>query len=128
MGSKDFQDPKYIRDIWNTGGDYNLETLQEAVDALVLSGAIKLYRIKNHDLSAKLSRHHTMLVHESSTNIEHEDMARLIQREIWDKADYEAGVGVDRLKSLFEKDLFLIVNLLKQQTSKQKTYHIALTI
>lgn len=104
MGSKDFQDPKYTRDIWNTGGDYNLETLQEAVDAFVLSGAIKLYRIKNHDLSAKLSRHHTMLVHESSTNIEHEDMARLIQREIWDKADYEAGVGVDRLKSLFVKD------------------------
>ena len=24
-------------------------------------------------------------------NMDHEEMARIIQREIWDKADYEAG-------------------------------------
>ena len=52
----------------------------------------------------KLSKHHTMLVHESSANMDHEEMARIIQREIWDKADYEAGKGVDRLKELFEDD------------------------
>ena len=104
MGSRDFQDPKYVRDIWIQGGDYNLETLQQAVDSFVLSGALKLYRINNGGLSKKLSKHHTMLVHESSANMDHEEMARIIQREIWDKADYEAGKGVDRLKELFEDD------------------------
>ena len=104
MGSKDFEHPKYKRDIWLEGGDHNLETMQEAVDAFVLSGAIKLYRIENFGVSEKLARHHTMLVHESSANIDHEEMSRLIQKEIWEKSDYFGGKGMQRLKTLYEKD------------------------
>jgi len=104
MGSKDFEHPKYKRDIWLEGGNPNLETMQEAVDAFVLSGAIKLYRIKKFDVSEKLARHHTMLVHESSANLDHEEMAVLIQKEIWEKSDYFGGKGMQRLKTLFEKD------------------------
>ena len=58
MGSRDFQDPKYVRDIWIQGGDYNLETLQQAVDSFVLSGALKLYRINNGGLSKTFKTSH----------------------------------------------------------------------
>ena len=104
MGAKDFENPKYSRDIWLEGGDHNLETMQEAVDAFVLSGAIKLYRIKNFGVSEKLAKHHTMLVHESSANLDHEEMARIIQKEIWEKSDYFGGKGMQRLKTLYEND------------------------
>ena len=71
----------------------------------------------------KLSKHHTMLVHESSANMDHEEMARIIQREIWDKADYEAGKGVDRLKELLKTILDHIVSLLSFLNHKHKINH-----
>ena len=104
MGSKDFEDTKYIRSVYLDGGHQNLEKLQEAVDSFVLSGAIKLYRVSEQGVSESLTRHHTMLVHESSSNETHDDTKRLITREIWDKADYLGGKGLKRLETLFKDD------------------------
>lgn len=104
MGSKDFEDMKYIRSVYLDGDNPNKEKLQEAVDSFVLSGAIKLYRVKKQGASKNLTRHHTMLIHESSSNDKHERTKRFITREIWEKSDYLGGLGINRLKQLYQED------------------------
>lgn len=104
MGASDFEKKKYIRDIFVDGDNEDKAKLQEAIDAFVLSGAIKLYRVTNDGVSEQLAKHHTMLVHESSGNDPHEETARFIQTEIWGKNDYLGGAGLKRLKKLFEED------------------------
>jgi len=104
MGSKDFENMKYIRSVYLNGSEPNIEKLQEAVDSFVLSGAIKLYRVRKQGISDNLIRHHTMLIHESSSNDTHDDTRRLIVREIWEKADYLGGDGLKRLEELFKND------------------------
>lgn len=110
MGVQDFHDldgvedgavgaeEKHVRGIHDSTGD----RLREALDAFVLTGALKLYRA-DRGVPAGPFRHHTMLVHESVRMAEHDALARRI-RALWDNAAYTGPEGHGRLASLFEKD------------------------
>lgn len=77
-----------------------IKELQEALDAWVLSGAIKKYREANSDVSY---RHHTMLVHESVRKDAHADTAADV-RLLWGKAKFNSSEGFARLKKLYDQD------------------------
>lgn len=74
----------------------------EALDAYVLSGAIKLHRASVLG-KPKLFRHHTMLVHESVSTAEHEVLRNHILR-IWASASYDLPMGLKRLQDLWTND------------------------
>ncbi|QDO46281.1 endonuclease [Streptomyces sp. RLB3-17] len=110
MGVQDFHDldpvddsegeaeKKHVRGIYDSTGD----RLQEALDAFMLTGALKLYR-EAHGVPSDDFRHHTMLVHESVRMAEHATLAQRINT-MWDKAAYTGPEGHARLASLFDKD------------------------
>ncbi|MFJ6832097.1 Z1 domain-containing protein [Streptomyces sp. NPDC091209] len=120
MGVQDFHDldnldegegeaeRKHVRGICDYTGDPVMEAestgdrLQEALDAFVLTGALKLYR-EAHGVPSGPFRHHTMLVHESVRMAEHAVLAERI-RTMWRNAAYTGPAGHTRLASLFERD------------------------
>ncbi|MGW0966712.1 Z1 domain-containing protein [Streptomyces sp. NPDC002516] len=120
MGVQDFHDldtvdggegeaeRKHVRGICDYTGDPLMEAdstgdrLQEAMDAFVLTGALKLYREK-HGVPSGPFRHHTMLVHESVRMAEHAVLAERI-RTMWRNAAYTGPAGHTRLASLFDED------------------------
>jgi Z1 domain-containing protein len=79
--------------------------LQEALDAWVLSGAIKKYREAK---GAKPYRHHTMLVHESVRKAEHEATASDV-RHLWGSSKFNSTEGHARLQPLFEGDFLPVM-------------------
>ncbi|RYF60892.1 MAG: hypothetical protein EOO27_04115 [Comamonadaceae bacterium] len=85
--------------------------LREALDAWVLSGAIKKYR-QNHTgdgrAPGRLYRHHTMLVHEETGNAAHFDAALLV-RSLWNTGRFTSGEGLSRLRKLFDKDFLPVM-------------------
>jgi hypothetical protein len=88
----------HVRGIHDSTGD----RLQEAMDAFVLSGALKLYRA-DHGVPDGPFRHHTMLVHESVRMAEHAALALRVNS-MWHNAAYMGPEGHARLASLFDKD------------------------
>lgn len=116
MGVQDFHDldpvddserkaeEKHVRGIYASTGD----RLQEALDAFVLTGALKLYRAK-HGVPSDPFRHHTMLVHESVRMAEHAALALRINT-MWHNAAYTGPEGHTRLASLFDKDFHTHAN------------------
>ncbi|WP_231127940.1 Z1 domain-containing protein [Mycobacterium colombiense] len=76
------------------------EEIQSALDSFVLTGALKLFRSKE---TGQRFRHHTMLVHESVKQKEHETLRDEIL-DIWRKSNYDSAIGVERLRGLFNKD------------------------
>ncbi|MFJ6432580.1 Z1 domain-containing protein [Streptomyces sp. NPDC091416] len=107
MGVQDFHDLEsaegtaeetHIRGIYEDTGD----RLQEALDAFVLTGALKLYRV-DHGVDEGPFRHHTMLVHESVRMAEHAALALRINS-MWHRAAYTSQQGHDRLAALFASD------------------------
>jgi len=82
--------------------DARSKEMLAALDAYVLSGAIKLFRAAALD-RPKLFRHHTMLVHESIRTAEHEELANDIRR-VWASAGYELPAGLKRLHDLWVSD------------------------
>ncbi|WP_328540918.1 Z1 domain-containing protein [Streptomyces sp. NBC_00344] len=78
------------------------DRLQEAMDAFVLSGALKLYRA-DHGISGEPFRHHTMLVHESVRTNDHAELALRINS-MWHEAGYASLAGRKRLADLFADD------------------------
>lgn len=113
MGVQDFHDldgvdggeggaeQRHVRGIYDSTGD----RLQEALDAFVLTGALKCYRAA-HGVSPDLFRHHTMLVHESVRMAEHTELALRINT-MWHNAAHTHPEGHSRLARLFEKDFRL---------------------
>ena len=79
--------------------------LQEALDAWVLSGAIKKFR---ESRGAKPFRHHTMLVHESVKTKEHEKTAEDVRR-LWHGSQFNSTAGLARLKDLYDKDFYPVM-------------------
>ncbi|WP_050792879.1 Z1 domain-containing protein [Gordonia neofelifaecis] len=77
-----------------------IKELQEALDAWVLSGAIKKYREAHSDF---LYRHHTMLIHESVKKADHADTAYDV-RSVWSKAKFNSTEGLTRLAKLYRDD------------------------
>jgi len=88
------------------------DRIAEAVDAFVLSGALKLYRARK---GTRLeSTHHTMLVHSSSLQADQSTTSKLL-RSIWQEAGYDGGPGISRLRALLEND-FRPVSLARGQS------------
>ncbi|MFE0807717.1 Z1 domain-containing protein [Streptomyces sp. NPDC058848] len=88
----------HVRGIYDSTGD----RLQEAMDAFVLSGALKLYRA-DHGVPDTAFRHHTMLAHESVRQDDHADLALRINS-MWHQAGYSSAAGHARLAALWESD------------------------
>ncbi|MCX4969581.1 Z1 domain-containing protein [Streptomyces sp. NBC_00654] len=112
MGVQDFHDldrtdesatggaeKSHIRGIHD---DARGDRLQEALDAFLLTGALKLYRAARGVPDGPF-RHHTMLVHESVRMAEHKILADRI-RTLWEKASYTGQEGHDRLAALLLSD------------------------
>lgn len=93
----------YVRDLRD--GEERDAKLQEAIDAFVLSGAIKLFRASR---GATTYRHHTMLVHASVKQIEHRELAGTI-RATWKEAGYGNPSGLTRLQKLYERDFLPVM-------------------
>lgn len=91
----------YVREIDSSSEKAIDESTREAIDAYLLTGAIKLWR-QSKDPTITF-RHHTMLVHESVRVAEHEVVAQRIRR-IWHSSGPETLEGLDRLKRRFEMD------------------------
>lgn len=89
----------YVRPV--VGSDGNPANLLKALDAFVLSGAIKLFRA-DADVSLRF-RHHTMLVHVNQLVAGHRALAGVV-RSTFGAAGYDGGAGLDRLRDLFEED------------------------
>ncbi|MCX5100937.1 Z1 domain-containing protein [Streptomyces sp. NBC_00439] len=106
MGVQDFHDldgtgtaeETHVRGIYDDTGD----RLQEAMDAFVLTGALKLYRA-DHGVPSGPFRHHTMLVHESVKMDDHADLALRINTQ-WHRAGYTSHEGHARLEKLLTDD------------------------
>ncbi|MCB1295501.1 MAG: Z1 domain-containing protein [Gordonia sp.] len=79
--------------------------LMDALDAWVLTGAIKKYREANSSLRF---RHHTMLIHESVSTAIHEETAREIEN-LWETAQFNSSTGHRRLRRLFEEDFLPVM-------------------
>ncbi|WP_073216075.1 Z1 domain-containing protein [Streptomyces sp. NBRC 110465] len=90
----------HVRGIYD---DARGDRLAEALDAFILTGALKLYRA-SHDPSLESHfRHHTMLVHESVRMAEHADLALRISS-MWHQAGYTSQEGHSRLEALLTSD------------------------
>jgi Z1 domain len=76
------------------------EELTEALDAFVLSGAVKLYR---QTVAGRSFKHHTMLVHESVRQNDHRETADAVRR-LWAGAAYGTARSVRRLRKLWDVD------------------------
>jgi hypothetical protein len=74
--------------------------MRDALDAFVLSGAMKIYRATADGFNA---RHHTMLVHESTRKDDQRLQADLI-KEVWNQAAYHTPQALTRLRKLWEDD------------------------
>lgn len=106
MGVQDFHDlnsfgtaeETHIRGISDETGD----RLQEAMDAYVLTGALKLFRAA-HGMENKPFRHHTMLVHQSVRTDDHAELAQRITS-MWHSAAYTGADGHARLAVLLQSD------------------------
>ena len=88
------------------------EELSTALDAFVLSGAIKLWRAGARPDLAGSFRHHTMLVHESVKQVEHTVLGDRIRR-LWRRAGYGSPASLTRLRHLYDED-FAVVSASRQ--------------
>lgn len=124
MGGKSFHDldsldewekndPEYsneaafVRSLVAETEEGELAELREALDAFVLTGAIKLWREAHHPELGINVKHHTMLVHESVKQDEHRELAATIVRE-WARAGFSSPQGFARLRSLYDRDFYEI--------------------
>ncbi|MET8447059.1 Z1 domain-containing protein [Streptomyces sp. NPDC005209] len=92
------QEKAHVRGIKESTGD----RLQEAMDAFVLSGALKAYRVSK-GIPEDPFRHHTMLVHESVRTDDHKALADRLTA-MWNNAGYTGAEGHERLAILFASD------------------------
>jgi hypothetical protein len=91
----------HVRDLVSTTETDADKELANALDAFVLAGAIKLFRrSENPDLKF---RHHTMLIHETTRQVEHAALAGKVD-ELWHAAGFSNAAGLARLEALWESD------------------------
>jgi len=118
MGVMDFFDPEaefddldptdyslkeiaFIRRVTNSQGVDDNE-LQKALRSYVLSGALKLYR-QAKDQTRYFFRHHTMLIHTSSSTTSQNDLADRVIR-LWNKCAFNSPTGMAALEELWMQD------------------------
>ena len=95
----------FVRDLVADGDvdpDAERDEIGDAIDAFVLSGAIKKWR-ESYDPKRFSYRHHTMLVHESVRTSEHSDLADAF-RSVWAARSYSSPAGLARLRVLYADD------------------------
>jgi hypothetical protein len=81
------------------------QEILEAIDAFVLTGAIKKWRESQDERFG--FRHHTMLVHESVRTTEHSELAARF-RTVWSQGAYSSPAGLARLRGLYESDFLRV--------------------
>ncbi|MEU4692406.1 Z1 domain-containing protein [Actinoplanes sp. NPDC023714] len=74
--------------------------MRAALDSFVLAGAVKVYR---ENVSGRLYKHHTMLVHEATDTQAHQDQADLVRR-CWREGRYGEPQALERLRRLWDAD------------------------
>lgn len=92
----------FVRDLWASPGPAGDAELQAALDAFLLTGALKLYR-QTRTNGKPSFRHHTMLIHESVNTAAHRDLAQSV-RQVWGRAGYMTPTGLRRLAELMDDD------------------------
>lgn len=95
----------FVRSLYADNNDAERTEIRDALDAFVLSGAIKLWRAENDPTLS--FRHHTMLAHQSVKQTEHKELADLI-RDVWKTAEYNGFEGLARLRALYLDDFVLV--------------------
>ena len=85
------------------GSDDEETNLQEAIDAFVLSGALKLYR-ESIDPDVYGFRHHTMLVHIETRMETHGRLHQQVSELFLQSGYATGGPGLKRLRSLWDSD------------------------
>ena len=93
----------HIRNI-NNPRDADDDEIQLALDAFVITGALKLYRQTTGAYSSS-QRHHTMF-YSDSTFIADMNNARDRILSMWSKSGYASIQGLNRLKTLYTNDLW----------------------
>ena len=78
------------------------QDLQLALRSYVLSGALKLYR-EMKDPKHYSFRHHTMLIHTSSSTASQADLAERVTK-LWNKCAFNLPTGLALLRTLWESD------------------------
>lgn len=95
------QEAAFVRPVTGQTADERQADLTAALDAYVLSGAIKLYRRdKGND---EAFPHHTMLVHESVRKVDHRDTRDNVL-DAWNDRAYASANALPALRSLYETD------------------------
>ncbi len=82
--------------------DLQIQELRTAIDAFVLTGAVKLHR---RAAGAGAFHHHTMLVHQAVRRDIQRELADVIRNEIWPQAGYSTPPGRRRLEELYVSDI-----------------------
>lgn len=128
MGARDFHDLDLDRDVERTINNSNEKAhvrdlrgsagttgrtreLQRALDTYVLTGAIKVYREKQNLVRF---RHHTMLMHESVTKVEHDQLADEV-RELWRTSAYDGPAAMKRLRAIYDDDIRPVTDALQSR-------------
>ncbi|MGY1763035.1 Z1 domain-containing protein [Geodermatophilus sp. SYSU D00779] len=100
------QEKAFVRPLLGQSDDERQTELTQAIDAYVLSGALKLFREARMDRPG-FYRHHTMLVHESVKMAEHKETRKHVL-EAWQARAYASARGLAPLRTLFETDFRLV--------------------
>jgi hypothetical protein len=85
------------------GANEAATNLPRAIDAFVLSGAIKLFRQHAEPTKYQFG-HHTMLVHHSAQRAVHKDDAEDVRKIFGGGSRYQKREGLERLEELFAHD------------------------
>jgi hypothetical protein len=105
---------RHIRDLTKDDDDpESVHELREAIDAFVLSGAVKLYR-EAQGFDPRAFNHHTMLVHCSPYTKDHRELSELI-KEVWATGAYLSPTGTKRLRRLYEEDFRPVARVLESR-------------
>ncbi len=90
-----------VRDI--VGADGEEGNLPRAIDAFVLTGAIKLWRETKEPALGKRYRHHTMLIHTDVSNATQDALASQV-KDVFDDGTYDQAAALLRLEKLWQQD------------------------
>ncbi|WP_055602756.1 Z1 domain-containing protein [Streptomyces aureus] len=111
------QEEAHVRGVFDGPDD----RLLEALDAFILSGAIKLYRVSQGVPETKY-RHHTMLVHDSVRMADHSALASRLNS-MWSK-HYSSSSAHERLAKLFAEDFMPVSGAHAQGAPVPGTYDV----
>lgn len=94
----------HVRDLFAESNEKEKLEIRHALDAFVLTGAIKLWRLDRDPSLKRDLWHHTMLAHQSVKQTEHAELAAMI-RDVWADASYSSPATKARLRALYENDI-----------------------